>query len=302
MPVNALTTALILAVSWISLSPPAPAQRTDTPALVSRQALVEAMKVEKAKRYNILATSNGARLSSAVILDVARRAADRDRERKPILIDHRDYFEAYLEVTGLTADKAPAFMRIARDHREDQYVDYRQEKVIGTLVTGSRPRFAVNVIAGWPDGPNVPQSYSYEDRTSSPALRVTHKRINSYRILDYEGMLVYDDVQGVFGRALGGMLGAMFMVIGDGRAVRSFIALSNDGLQVTVTTAKKGFITVTQEAVVYPDGRGEKGLPRNRPDLSAIEARLRQPFEIRYVPLSYPEPSKWRASAPPPGS
>ena len=97
---NALTTALILAVSWISLSPPAPAQHTDTPALVSRQALVEAMKIEKAKKYNILATSNGARLSSAVILDVARRAADLDRERKPILIDHRDYFEAYSRSPG----------------------------------------------------------------------------------------------------------------------------------------------------------------------------------------------------------
>jgi len=107
-------------------------------------------------------------------------------------------------------------------------------------------------------------------------------------------MIVYDDVQGVSGRALGGLLGAMFRVIGDGRAVRSFMAVSNDGLQVTVTTARKGFVSVTQEAVVFPDGRGEKGLPRNRPNLAAIEARLRRPFEIRYVPLSVPDPAAWR--------
>ena len=86
----------------------------------------------------------------------------------------------------------------------------------------------------------------------------------------------------------------MFRIIGDGRAVRSFMAVSKDGLQITVTTARKGFIRVTQEATVYTDGKGEKGLPPKRPDLEAIEQRLRQPFEIEYVPLPPQDPAAWR--------
>jgi hypothetical protein len=264
------------------------------PVLVSRPALVQAMRNQQSLGYNLMATANGARLSSGVILELATHARATDPSRTPILIAHEDYFEAYLEVLGLTHDKAPTFMRIAADHGEDQLIDYRQERVIGRIVKGAPPQIAVNVVAGWRDGPDVPQQYSYEDRSSSPALRVTHQRVNSYRILGYDDMTVYDDVQGVSGRALGGLLGAMFRIIGDGRAVRSFMAVSSDGIQVTVTTARKGVIRVTQEATVHPDGKGEKGLPPNRPDLKAIEARLRQPFEIEYVPLAPPDPATWR--------
>lgn len=289
-----LVVCVLLAVPAIAMVDLASVPDATAPTMVSRQSLVQAMARQKAQGYNLLATANGARFSSAVILEVARHALERDVSRTPLLIDHRDYFEAYLEVTGIARDAAPTFMRIAVEHGEDQYIDYRPENVIEKITKGTTPQLAVNVIAGWQDGPKVPQSYSYEDRTSRPALRVTHQRINSYRILEYRDMLVYDDVQGVSGRALGGLLGAMFSVIGDGRAVRSFMAVSADGLQVTVTTARKGFLSVTQEAVVYPDGRGEKGLPRNRPDLAAIEKRLRQPFDVKYVPLSPPDPSTWR--------
>jgi hypothetical protein len=272
---------------------PAVAQ-SSKPILVPRAALVQAMKNQQQQGYNLLATANGARFSSGVILEVAAHARNTDPRQTPILIDHDDYFEAYLAVTGLTRDRAPTFMRIAAEHGEDQLIDYRLDHVIARIIKGAAPQIAVNVVAGWRDGPGVAQQYSYEDRSSNPALRVTHQRVNSYRILGYGDMTVYDDVQGVSGRALGGLLGAMFRIIGDGRAVRSFMAVSKDGLQITVTTARKGFIRVTQEATVYTDGKGEKGLPPNRPDLEAIEQRLRQPFEIEYVPLPPPDPATWR--------
>jgi hypothetical protein len=288
-----LRLAFVLAsVLWLTSLNPAMDQQP-RPTRVTRQALVDAMTRQRGERYNLLATANGARFSSAVILEVARLANSTDPNRNPIVIDHRDYFDAYLEVTGLTRDNAPTFMRVAAEHGEDQYIEYRRERVIAKIVKGT-PAFAVTVVAGWPNGPNVRQSYSYEDRGSTPALRVTHQRINTYRILDCGDMIAYDEIAGVSGRALGGLLGAMFVVIGDGRAVRSFMAISSDNMQVTVTTASKAFLSITQEAVVYPDGRGEKGIPSNRPDLSAIERRLRQPFEIQYVPLVYPDPAAWR--------
>jgi hypothetical protein len=284
---------VMVGVSWSWLLDIAPVQNPSRPIPVSRQALVQAMTRQKAERYNLLATANGARLSSAVILEVALRASQSDVAQTPILIDHRDYFGAYLEVNGITRDSAPAFMQVAADHGEDQYIDYRRDRIIAKVVAGA-PKFAVTVVAGWPNGPKADQRYSYEDRTSTPALRVTHERINSYRLLDCGDMIVFDEIEGVTGRALGGLLGAMFAVIGDGRAVRSFVTVATDGIQVTVTTARKGILSVTQEAVVYPTGRGEKGIPRDRPDLSALEARLRQPFEIQYKPLSYPDPATWR--------
>jgi len=145
---------MLLSVASIMPSSPALGQSAEAPVLVSRRVLVQSMTGQKALGYNLLATANGARLSSAVILDAARHAGERDATRSPILIDHRDYFEAYLEVTGIAREDAPTFMRIAMDHGEDQYIDYRQERVIEQIVRGTSPRLAVNVVA---DGPAVPK-------------------------------------------------------------------------------------------------------------------------------------------------
>jgi hypothetical protein len=67
--------------------------------------------------------------------------------------------------------------------------------------------------------------------------------------------------------------------------VRSRIAISADGLQVTRTTARKGSLRVTQTATVLPDGTAERGIPDGRADLEALEDRLRTPLSIRYVDL-----------------
>lgn len=293
------TLCLAAAVAWpIESAAPAGGQPGADPVRrVSRGDLREAMLAEKSRGYNLLATANGARFSSGVILHLARRARDAQEPPGPLLIDHQDYFEVYLEVMGLQAAQAPTFMSIANEYGEDQYIEPRRERVIERIVTGPEPVLAVLVVAGWPAGPGVAKQYSYADDKSTPPLRVTHQRINSYRILDFGDVLLYDDIQGVTGRATAGLLGLMFKVIGDGRAVKSFIAYSRDGLQVTRTTARKGPFSVTQTATVGLDGRAEKGLPPKRPDLEAIETRLKQPFEASYVPLGGVDPAKWRAGS-----
>jgi hypothetical protein len=42
---------------------------------------------------------------------------------------------------------------------------------------------------------------------------------------------------------------------------------------------------VNTTVTVYPDGRTEKDVPPGRPDLLALEARLKRPFKATYRPL-----------------
>jgi hypothetical protein len=41
----------------------------------------------------------------------------------------------------------------------------------------------------------------------------------------------------------------------------------------------------TETVTVWPDGHADQGVPPGRPDLQAIEERLRQPLAIRFRPL-----------------
>lgn len=78
-----------------------------------------------------------------------------------------------------------------------------------------------------------------------------------------------------------------------GAPERSLAGYAPDSWQVTRTTAKKMGVTVT----VSPAGKGEKGLPANRPDLVKIEQRLNQPFEAKYVSTADIDPSVWVTAA-----
>jgi hypothetical protein len=245
------------------------------------------MTAQKNLGYNLLATTNGVRFNSAVLLHLAREAQRRG-SATPFLVDHADYFEAYLLVTGVARDKAPAFIRVAYDFREDQFVDFRAERVIQAIVHGPRPKLAMNVVAGWSGGA---ARYSYVDMDSQPPLRVTHERFTSHRILDFGDRILIADIHGVYGRALGGILGLIFRLLGDAQAVQSLLTIANDGLMVTLTTGRKGsFVPSPTTVTVWPDGRAEKGLPPGRADLVALERRLKQKFEARYVALPVKSP------------
>ena len=75
-------------------------------------------------------------------------------------------------------------------------------------------------------------------------------------------------------------------MIGEGALKQTRIAISDDGLQVTAGRAKKVF-SVSTTVTIEPDGRGTKGIPEGRPDLDALEARLKSPLDIEYVPYSW---------------
>lgn len=149
-----------------------------------------------------------------------------------------------------------------------------------------RPDHAVNVVIWWPQGPAGPKSYSYEDLLATPRLKVTNERVITCRLLDFGGMVLYDKIEGLRGCPLTGLLGMLFKLIGEGRVVQSRMIVTSDGLQISRARAEKGLFRVTSTVTVWPDGRTEKDLPDERPDLAAVEARLKQPLALRYRPLA----------------
>jgi hypothetical protein len=174
-------------------------------------------------------------------------------------------------------------MRLSYEHQQDLEIDYRTERVVDGAGP-DRPDFAATVRMWWPDRPGAPASFSYMDLGSTPQLKVTNQRVIVYRLLEVNGMVVYGRIEGLRGRPTSGLLGALFQLIGEGDLKESRMMLSHDGLQISRTRAEKWSMGVTQTVTVYPDGRAEKDIPANRPDLVGIAARLEAPLRIRYLP------------------
>jgi hypothetical protein len=249
---------------------------------VSRAEILEAMQREKG--YDLTATTNEARFQGAVLLTVARSAARRRPDGPPLLIHHEDWYRAYLEVAGLEEAQAPIFARLAFEHGQETFVDYRMERVIANVAGARHPQVALNVRFCWPDVAGAPSHYSYDDLLSVPRLRVTYRQEIRYRLLQVGGLMVYDEIDGLSGRPTSGLLGLLFRVIGEGRITFSRIAVSRDGVQVVYAGARKGPFSVTSTVTVQPGGVATKNLPPDRPDLQPIEASLRRPLGFDYVP------------------
>jgi len=252
---------------------------------VSKEEIVAAMHRQKDHGYVIEAIANATRLQSGIFLDLAEQALKYDPAKRPLRIGHQEYFEALLEVSGMRRNSIPTYIRIAHDYHEDYLIDGQMENVISTIKNGERPRRALNIKVGWPDSPYASDSYSYLDNSAQPHVEVTHKQVSSYRILDFGYAMVYDEIRGVTGRATTGLLGLIFKLLGKAEAVQTRFAFSSDGIQMSLTTARKLF-TITQPVAIYPDGRIYTGVPPNRPDLAELEKKLRGlEFNILYVPL-----------------
>jgi len=252
---------------------------------VSRADLVAAMRAEQRKGYALDAIANAVRLQVGVFLALAAQAAAADPEQRVLRIDHPDYRDAFAEVTGLAPQALPTFVKVPHAFHEDYLIEYRTARVVEAAAAVSGLRRALNVKAGWPDAPDAPTSYSYEDRNTDPAIEVTHQRVTAYRVLDHGSLVVYDDIRGVTGRATSGALGAVFKLIGKADAVQTRFAIAPDGTQVVRTTARK-LLTLSQTVTISLDGKVLKGVPADRPDLTALDQMLRQhEVNAAYLPL-----------------
>jgi hypothetical protein len=258
-----------------------PRDRPETSGPLSVSALTEALRAEQAQGYSITAASNGARLMAGLLLRLARAAHARDSLAPPFVVTADAYESAFLAVTGLSRDALPLSVRMGTEYHEDVVVEHRQSQVIEAVLEGPRPVFAIRVECGWTDATRP--RYSYVDRTGSPVLRVTHDRHSGYTIVDYGDMVMHDEIRGISGRAMSGLLGVLFDVIGDARATEARFAVASDGTQVALGSGRKGPFSITQTVTVHPNGNADKGVMPGRPDLCALAALLNRPAKLRYA-------------------
>lgn len=273
--------AVLLALG--AFAAPLPAQPDS--AFVERvplEEVVRAMRAEAAEGYNMLATANGARLQAGVLLRLARAAHQRDSLGPPFLVAYSDYEAGFREVTGVHPDSLPVFIRMASRFKESLFVEHRTARVIERVEEGQPPVLALRVRGGWSD--HTQRRYTYEDKSGSPHLRVSHDRDTRYTILDFGDMVMHDQIRGIGGRATSGVLGVMFNILGDARASQSRFAFADSGVQVARVTAKKGPFSVTQTVTVLRTGIGEKGTPDGRPDLRTLARSLERKVSLRFAP------------------
>jgi hypothetical protein len=260
-----------------------PASALPESTRVTRAQLVEVMRTRTG--YDPMATTNAGRFGVEVMLRLAEMA-EREKIDKPLFIDHDDWFQALLEVAGLAADEAPLFATLARDYGQDTLLEHRTDRVVDRVVKGPALRRAIAVTVAWQDSPGRPRSYSFQDLLARPTLQVTNQRVIRYRVLAFDDRIFVDGIEGLNGRPNSGALGLLFKLIGEGRVLEYRMALAPDGVQVSRGRAKKAFFEVSSTITVQPDGKAEKDVPKDRPDLAAIERRLQEPLEVRYRPLA----------------
>lgn len=263
----------------------------DDVRVVSQQDLLEAM--HGVEGYELTATPNGARLQADVLLHLIRQAEVADPLRRPLLVGHEEWFQAFLQRTDLSADEAPIYVQRPYEVGQDLLVDYRREHVVEEVVSGPEPRTVANVRIFWPRARGKPKKFSYDDLHSDPTLRVTQKRRIHYRLVDYEDRRWFAEVGGLHGRPTSGGLGLLFKVIGEARVLESRSAVAEDGVRVVRGRAKKLFVARGGIVTVRPNGQATLGVPEDRPDLRDLAVRLNEPLEIRFRPL---DPSGWVVS------
>jgi hypothetical protein len=263
-------------------TPPGATSREAPERSVGREEILAAMM--ESGCFDLTKTTNGARLQAEVLLRLARKAQARDAESAPLFIGHEDWFSAYLERTGLPGEQAPIGMRCSHKYKQDIRVQYGNDRVIRRVVKGPKPALALSVRIAWPERPNGPNSYSYEDSASRPKLRVTNKRLIAYRLLDFGDMVVFDEIKGFYGRPTSGFLEFLFKLIGEGQVVQSRLVFS-PGLQVSRARVERALLHVEPTVTVYPDGRTENGLPQGCPDRVRLETLLKRELKIEYWPL-----------------
>ena len=163
-----LQRAAVVALALVLCAAAGPAEvaeeGVEEPRVVSQGEILAAMR--ECQGYALTATANGARLQVEVLLQLIRHAEESDPDRRPLYVGHREWYEAFLERTGLGPDDAPLYVRTPYEVGQDLIVDYRRERVIEEVRQGPEPRTVANVRIFWPDAPGAPKKFSYDDYSS----------------------------------------------------------------------------------------------------------------------------------------
>lgn len=278
-----------MAALAITVARAAPAQSC-TRDTVAASDLADAMQTalrSSSVPYDIRTTTNSTRFETAYIGILARRALARHPDGGVLVIPYDALWFEYLRAAGLPpADSSRAPVGRLLGYRFQQGVEVVFGPV-GSVVRkvgegGREPLVAANVKYSWPDRPDGRRKFSYADTLSVPMLQATQHQVMTFRLLIFDDMVAVEDIHGISGRPLTGFLAAMFKLLGEGSADFARLAISSDGQQVVRTRATKVF-SKTVTGVIAPDGHAGR-LPKDRPDMAAIEARLDRPLRLEYEP------------------
>jgi hypothetical protein len=270
---------MLLAQALSTNLPTLTAQACAEPDRVSRAEILQAMSAHGA--YSITSTTTSMRFGAEALLAMVRRRRQETPESTQFLIDQSDWFAAHLETAGVTYGEMSAAARAAFEHHQDALVEYGPQ-VVEQVLEGPVPVMALDVTIFWPDSAGAPSEFSYRDTLSVPRMDVYDNRVIRFKLLEYDDMLVFDQVTGISVRPLG-FLSAVFAVLGKPDLKQTRVAVSADQWQV-VRGRVKVFpgISKTGTATIEPDGRGHEGIPSDRADLRALKERLSQSLELRY--------------------
>ncbi len=261
----------------------AQAQTCAEPYRVPRATILQAMRAHGP--YSLTSTTTSMLFGARALLAIVRHRQREAPEETQFLIRHDDWFTAHLETAGVPYARMSESARAGFEHRQDVLVDYGP-RVVERIEEGPAPRTSLDITMFLSDSSGGPAEFGYKDTLTVPKVDVFNQRVVRTKMLEYDDMLVFDQVSGISVRPLG-FLSALFTVVGKPDLKETRVATSDDYWQVI-----RGQVNVmlgisrTGTATIEPDGRGHQGVPRDRPDLVSLARQLRRPLELRYGPPS----------------
>jgi len=170
--------------------------------------------------------------------------------------------------------------RTAYENQQDILVDYGPQ-VVQEVKEGAAPRTALDVTLFSSDTAGASE-FGYKDTLSVPKVDVYNNRVVRLHMLEYDSLLVFDDVTGISVKPLG-FMSAVFALVGRPDVKETRLAVAKDYWQVA-----RGRINVmlgiskSVTATIEPGGRGHENIPQGRADLATLAKQLAQPLEVRY--------------------
>ncbi len=254
------------------------AQTCEPPPRVPRHVIAEAMRAHGP--YSLTSTTTAMIFGSEALLAVVRRRQREAPGATQFLIDQEDWFKAHQETAGVDYSAMSESARTAYENRQDILVDYGPQ-VVQEVKEGAVPRLALDVTLFSSDTAG-PSEFGYKDTLSVPKVDVYNSRIVRFHMLEYDSLLLFDDVTGISVKPLG-FLSAVFAVVGRPDLKETRLAVAKDYWQVVRGRVNVMLgISKSGTATIEPEGRGHEGIPRGRADLAALAKQLAQPLEVRY--------------------
>ena len=254
------------------------AQTCEQPPRIPRHVIAEAMRAHGP--YSLTSTTTAAIFGSEALLAIVQRRQREAPGATQFVIDHEDWFKAHQETAGVDYAGMSESARTAYENRQDVLVDYGPG-VVQEVKEGAVPRLALDVTLFSADSTG-PSEFGYKDTLSVPKLDVYNNRVVRFRMLEYDSLLLFDQMSGISVKPLG-FLSAVFMLVGRPDLKENRLAVAKDYWQVMRGRVNVMLgISKSGTATIEPGGRGHEGVPRGRADLAALAKQLAQPLELRY--------------------